>query len=102
MNFDLVGAAIALWKGINGGKFNAGAATVLLTFGFQKFLPQLGLGHDQTTIMVSTIIQAAGYGIMIVGAIHKIIKGVAAKKAAAVGTVTGTADNTISGGTISK
>jgi hypothetical protein len=80
MNFDLIGAAIAMWKGINGGKFNTGAATVLLTFGFQKFLPQLGLDHDRTTIMVSTIIQAVGYVVMIVGAIHKIIKAWMAKK----------------------
>ena len=82
MNLNLVTAAISLWKGVNGGKFNIGAATVLLTYGFQHFLPQLGMSEDQTTIMVSTIIQGIGYVILIAGAIHKIIKAWQVKKSA--------------------
>jgi hypothetical protein len=83
MNLDLIGAVISLWKGFNGGKFNTGAAAVLLTFGFQKFLsPTLGLDHNQTTSMVSTLIQGVGYVLVIIGGLHKIWKAWRAKKAA--------------------
>ena len=86
----------------NGGKTWTGAITILLTYGIQHYLPSLGMDNDAATIAVTNIIQGIGYCVLFWGAIHKIIKGRAAKKAAAVGTVTGTADNTISGGTISK
>lgn len=76
---DLIGALMQLWNGVNGGKLNIGAVTVLLTFGIQKALPSLGLDHDQATIMATTLVQAAGYVVLIIGAVHKIIKGIAAK-----------------------
>lgn len=86
----------------NGGKTWTGAITILLTYGIQHYLPSLGMDKDAASIAVTTIIQAIGYVILIWGAVHKIIKGFAAKKAASGGTVTGTANNTIAGGTIAK
>ena len=87
---------------ITSGKSWTGAIVIFGTYAIQHYLPSLGMDKDMATVTVTTIVQSVGYVILIIGAIHKIIKGVAAKKAAAVGKVTGTADNTISGGTVIK
>jgi hypothetical protein len=96
----LITTLLQAW--IASGKSWTGAIVIFGTYAIQHYLPSLGMDKDMATITITTIVQAFGYVILIVGAIHKIIKGVAAKKAAAVGKVTGTADNTIPGGTILK
>ena len=96
----LITTLLQAW--ITSGKSWTGAIVIFGTYAIQHYLPSLGMDKDMATITTTTIVQAVGYVILIVGAIHKIIKGVAAKKAAATGTITGTADNTILGGTVLK
>jgi hypothetical protein len=92
----------AVWQMWNGKKFNSGAAITILATAFQQILAKQGVNADQAQMMATYIIQGAGAVIMVVGYVHQWIKANAAKKAAAVGTVTGIADNTISGGTTIK
>ena len=99
---NLLTAVISLWNGMNNHKFNSGAMAVILATAFQHFLSKQGVNADQAQMMATYIIQGVGAIIMVVGYVHQWIKASAAKKAAAIGKVTGTADNTISGGTIVK
>ena len=92
----------AAWSMWNGKKFNSGAAITILATAFQQILAKQGVNADQAQMMATYIIQGVGAIIMVVGYVHQWIKANAAKKAAAVGKVTGTADNTVSGGTVIK
>jgi hypothetical protein len=92
----------AAWSMWNGKKFSSGAAITILATAFQQILAKQGVNADQAQMMATYIIQGVGAIIMVVGYVHQWIKANAAKKAAAVGKVTGTVDNTIAGGTIVK
>ena len=92
----------AAWSIMNNHKFNSGAAITILATAFQQILAKQGVNADQAQMMATYIIQGVGAFIMVVGYVHQWIKANAAKKAAAVGKVTGTADNTIAGGTVVK
>jgi hypothetical protein len=92
--------AQGVWDMMNGRKFNSGVAITLLALVMQNVLGKYGLNHDTAVSGATYLVGAGGFIVLLVGYVHQWIKANAAKKAAAVGKVTGTADNTISGGTI--
>jgi hypothetical protein len=65
----------SLWKVFDGHKFNSGAAIAVLAIIFQQVLSSQGVGHDQAVSMATYIIEGAGSIIMVVGYLHKLIKG---------------------------
>ena len=90
----------AVWQMWNGKKFNTGATVTILALVFQQVFAKYGATHDVAVSMATYLVMGGGAVLTLVGWIHQLIKASAAKKAAAVGKVTGTADNTIAGGTI--
>ena len=91
-----------VWDMMNGRKFNSGVAITLLALVMQNVLGKYGLNHDTAVSGATYLVGAGGFIVLLVGYVHQWIKANAAKKAAAVGKVTGTADNTVSGGTVIK
>jgi hypothetical protein len=70
----LIPALLQAWQAWNGGKRWTGVITILATYGIQHYLPALGMDKDAATVAVTDIVQAIGYVILIIGAIHAIIK----------------------------
>ena len=68
---NVIPALIDLWNGMNGHKFNTGAMTIVLSF----IIQQLNVDHDQSISLATYIVQGIGAVIMVVGYVHKLIKG---------------------------
>jgi hypothetical protein len=77
----LIQAVVALWQGMNGHKFNSGAAITILSFAFLKAFTAFGMTPDQATSDATYIIGAVGVVIMLVGYVHQWYKSIQAKKA---------------------
>jgi hypothetical protein len=74
----LVTVLLQAW--LTSGKSWTGAIIIFLTYAIQQYLPALGMDKDGATIAATTIVQAVGYVILIIGALHKIIKAVLTRK----------------------
>ena len=79
----LITAVIQLWQGMNGHKFNTGAATVVLATVFQQAFSKQGVSADQSQMIATYIIQGIGAVIMVVGYVHQWIKTAKEKAVAA-------------------